>query len=194
MLTGELVRRVGPAFVAAVDPSTPFIAAMRERFPDVDVQEAGADDLPYPDDAFDVALAQLVVHFLPNPVAGLREMRRVVRPGGCVTACVWDHAGSRGPLAPFWDAARSMDPDVDDESGRAGTREGHLAQLLDAAGLADVEAAPITVTLQVSDFEAWWAPFTFGVAGLRLRGLVGAVHLRRRAGRRVRRKPGRCAA
>ena len=99
MLTGELVRRVGPAFVAVVDPSTPFIAAMRERFPDVDVQEAGADDLPYPDDAFDVALAQLVVHFLPNPVAGLREMRRVVRPGGCVTASVWDHSCSSGQLA-----------------------------------------------------------------------------------------------
>ena len=92
-LTSELVRRLGPEAVAAVDPSEPFVAAARARHPGVDVRQAPAEALPYPDRAFDAALAQLVVHFMSDPVAGLREMARVTRPGGVVAACVWDFAG-----------------------------------------------------------------------------------------------------
>jgi ubiquinone/menaquinone biosynthesis C-methylase UbiE len=63
----------------------------------VDVRLAAAEQLPFPDNAFDAVLAQLVVHFMADPVQGLREMARVSRPGGVVAACVWDHAG--GPQA-----------------------------------------------------------------------------------------------
>ena len=73
-LTGELVARLGPAAVTAVDPSEPFVAATRARYPGVDVREAPAEQLPFPNDVFDVALAQLVVHFMKDPVAGLAEM------------------------------------------------------------------------------------------------------------------------
>ena len=73
-LTVELVRRLGPDAVAAVDPSEPFIAAARERHPGVDVRLSTAEDLPYPDGTFDATLAQLVVHFMSDPVAGLAEM------------------------------------------------------------------------------------------------------------------------
>ena len=88
------------------------------------------------DGAFDATLAQLVVHFMADPVAGLGEMARVTRPGGVVAACVWDHGGGQGPLSPFWDAARELDPGVDDESQLAGAREGHSAELFQAAGTA----------------------------------------------------------
>ena len=94
-LTAELVARVGPEAVAAIDPSDAFVDAMRERHPGVDVRQAAAEDLPFEDRAFDAALAQLVVHFMTDPVAGLHEMARVVRPGGVVAACVWDHAGGK---------------------------------------------------------------------------------------------------
>ena len=134
-LTAELVARLGADAVAAADPSAPFVGAMRERFPGVDVREAPAEQLPFADDGFDVTLAQLVVHFMPDPVAGLREMARVTRPGGVVAACVWDHGGQRGPLRDFWAAARTVVPDVDDESELPGTREGHLEELFEAAGL-----------------------------------------------------------
>src|SRR5947209_7396719 len=97
-LTTELVTRLGAESVAAVDPSEPFVAAARARHPGVDVQRASAEGLPYPDDEFDATLAQLVVHFMADPVAGLREMARVTRPGGIVAASVWDHAGGRAPL------------------------------------------------------------------------------------------------
>jgi Methylase involved in ubiquinone/menaquinone biosynthesis len=95
-LTTELVQRVGPDGVSAVDPSEPFVAAAKERHPGVDVRLASAEQLPFDDDAFDGSLAQLVVHFMADPVKGLQEMGRVTRPGGVVAACVWDHAGGTG--------------------------------------------------------------------------------------------------
>jgi len=97
-LTSELVGRMGPSGVSAVDPSEPFVEAARERHPGVDVRLAAAERLPFPDDAFDAALAQLVVHFMTSPIEGLSEMARVTRSGGAVAACVWDHGGGEGPL------------------------------------------------------------------------------------------------
>ena len=162
-LTGELIRRLGSGSVAAVDPSDPFVTAARARHPGVDVRQATAEALPYPDRAFDAALAQLVVHFMADPVGGLREMARVTRPGGVVAACVWDIAGGRSPLGPFWEAARELDPDVVDESNFAGARRGHLASLFDDAGLSDVDEAELRVERAFDGFDDWWRPFTRGV-------------------------------
>jgi SAM-dependent methyltransferase len=188
-LTGELVGRLGPSRVAAADPSEPFVAATRARHPDVDVRQAPAERLPFADRSFDAALAQLAVHFMKDPIAGLTEMDRVTRPGGVVAACVWDHGGSQGPLRLFWDAARAMDPDVDDESNRPGTREGQLAELFQAAGLRDIQATALAVRLEHVSFEAWWEPFTRGVgpAGAYLAGLDEdrRTELRDRCRRRV---------
>jgi ubiquinone/menaquinone biosynthesis C-methylase UbiE len=171
-LTAELVARAGAPSVSAVDPSEPFVAAVRQRYPGVGVTRASAELLPFPDDRFDAALAQLVVHFMADPVEGLAEMARVTRPGGVVAACVWDHA-DQGPLALYWTAARALDPDVHDESGLAGVREGHLVELLESAGLREIEQAVLSATLEHPTFEAWWEPFTRGVgpAGAHLASL-----------------------
>jgi SAM-dependent methyltransferase len=162
-LTAELVKRVGPDAVSAVEPSASFVAAARERLPGVDIRQAAAERLPFGDAAFDAALAQLVVHFMADPVAGLREMGRVTRPGGMVAACVWDHAGGRGPLSAFWRAVRELDPGADDESNLAGVREGHLAELLAQAGLGVAEVTTLTVQARQDGFESWWETFTLGV-------------------------------
>ncbi len=162
-LTSELAARLGADAVAAVDPSAPFVAAARERHPGVDVRQASAEALPFPDATFDATLALLVVHFMADPVAGLADMARVTRPGGVVAASVWDFAGSNGPLGPFWLAARELDAGVEDESRLAGTRQGHLAELLAAAGLQAVEETVLTVSHDHADFETWWEPFTRGV-------------------------------
>ena len=162
-LTGELVKRLGEDAVSAVDPSEPFVAAARERYPGVSVQRASAEELPFPDHNFDTSLAQLVVHFMTDPVAGLGEMARVTRRQGVVAACVWDYAGDRGPLSPFWIAARQLDAEVDDESHMAGVREGHLAELFEAAGLHEIEDTSLTVAVEHPTFEDWWEPFTLGV-------------------------------
>ncbi len=162
-LTGELVRRLGADAVTAVDPSEPFVEAARERNPGVRVERSPAERLPFEDASFAAALAQLVVHFMADPVAGLREMSRVCTEGGVVAACVWDHAGGHGPLSPFWDAARSLDHDVVDESRLAGAREGHLTELLGEAGLHDVEETALEVEVGHETFESWWEPYELGV-------------------------------
>jgi SAM-dependent methyltransferase len=183
-LTSELVARLGADAVAAVDPSGPFAEAVRERHQGIEVGLAVAEDLPFDDGAFDVALAQLVVHFMADPVAGLREMRRVTRRRGIVAACVWDHAGDQAPLTAFWQAVRALDPGARDESGLPGARDGHLAALFTAAGLRDVEDTTLQVCLEHASFEEWWEPFTLGVgpAGAYVAGLdaVARAELRER--------------
>lgn len=172
-LTAGLVAVLGPEAVVAVDPSVPFVAANRQRHPGVDVRNASAEQLPFADHRFDVALAQLVVHFMADPVAGLGEMGRVVRPGGVIAACVWDHAGERSPVAGFWRVAVALDPAVATESGLNGARAGHLAELFGAAGLDDVHSTVLSAEVEYHSFDEWWEPYTFGVgpAGLYLASL-----------------------
>jgi SAM-dependent methyltransferase len=158
-----LVERLGADAVSAVDPSASFVEAIRARYPGVDVRSAGAEALPFEDDIVDVALAQLVVHFMTDPVGGISEMRRVTRPGGVIAACVWDHAGGMGPLGLFWQTARELDPTVVDESDLPGAREGHLRRLFIEAGLGDVTEATLAADLEHPDFGAWWEPFAGGV-------------------------------
>lgn len=170
-LTKELTERL--ASVTAVDPSQAFLDALQARHPEVEAALASAEDLPFADDSFDASLAQLVVHFMTDPVTGLGEMRRVTRPGGVVAACVWDLAGGRSPLTPFWEAVRELDPGVPDETERPGTRQGHLGELFAEVGLEDIDETALPVDLGHPSFEDWWEPFTMAVgpAGSYLAGL-----------------------
>jgi SAM-dependent methyltransferase len=163
-LTTVLVERLGADEVSAADPSEQFVAAARERHPGVDVRRAPAEELPYDGGEFDAALAQLVVHFMADPVAGLAEMARVTRAGGVVAACVWDHAGGQTPLAPFWDAVHELDPDEVGEGEMAGAHAGHLTELFGAAGLREVEETTLSIRVEAKTFDEWWEPFTLGVA------------------------------
>jgi SAM-dependent methyltransferase len=183
-LTAQLVARVGAATVSAVDPSAPFIEAAQKRFPDVDIQRASAEELPFAEDTFDASFAALVVHFMADPVAGLREMGRVTRPGGAVAACVWDYAGGGSPLSTFWAAVTDLDPGARTESELAGARQGHLVQLCQEAGLNDVVEGYLTVRVPIASFEEWWDPYTLGVgpAGVYVQKLddAGRTTLRHR--------------
>lgn len=172
-LTEELVRRIGASGVAAADPSAPFVSAVEERLPDVDVRLAPAEELPFEDSSFDAALAQLVVLFMRDPVAGLREMARVTREEGLVVASVWDHGGGHGPLSVLWNVVREFDPGVRDESGLAGTNEGDLTALFEQGGLREIEETALTVFVEHPTFEDWWEPYTLGVgpAGAYVAGL-----------------------
>src|SRR5687768_4124345 len=100
---------------------------------------------------------------MADPVAGLREMTRVTRKDGVVAACVWDHAGGRGPLSVFWQAARDLDPQIEGESRLAGAREDHLPQLFEEAGMHEVEESTLAVSVGHPTFEDWWEPYTLGV-------------------------------
>jgi SAM-dependent methyltransferase len=160
-LTAELLRR--GAKVSAVDPSPQFVDAAQERYPEADVRQAFAEELPFADNEFDAALAQLVVHFMADPLRGVEEMVRVTHEEGVVVASVWDMAGARAPLSPFWSAARELEPDVEGEANRAGAAEGELARLFMQAGLREVEETALPVNVEHPTFDEWWLPFTLGV-------------------------------
>jgi SAM-dependent methyltransferase len=160
VLTSVLVDRLGAARVDAIDPTPGFVTAARSRLPGVDVREGSAETLPYADDAYVASFAQLVVHFMKDPVRGLSEMGRVTAPGSPVAACVWDHGGRRGPLSLFWAAATEVDPSARQEAdASAGSSEGDLVRLFREAGLTDVEDGELAVTIRMESFEDWWAPY-----------------------------------
>jgi SAM-dependent methyltransferase len=162
-LTAPLVDVLGPDAVSAIDPSSSFATALRRRLPAVDVRVGVAEHLPFDDAAFDLTLAQLVVSFMTDPIAGIAEMARVTAPGGTIAASVWDFGGARAPLSLFWRAARELDPTVDDESTTPGVREGDLTTLFAAAGLGTARAGTLTVVVPYGDPEEWWEPYTLGV-------------------------------
>jgi SAM-dependent methyltransferase len=166
-LTTELVARLGAEQVAAVDPSAPFVDACRRRLPGIDVRVAEAEALPFGDAAFDHALAQLVLNFMTDPPAGVREMQRVTRPGGTVTAAVWDYAGEMVLLRRFWDAAIALDPSAEDrDEARCMPfcTPDELGDLWSSAGLAGVRVWPVVVAADYDDFEDLWAPLELGIA------------------------------
>ena len=166
-LSTELVALLGAEQVAAVDPSASFVDACRRRLPSVQVEVGSAEALPFDDAGFDYALAQLVLNFMTDPPAGVREMRRVTRRGGTVAAAVWDYAGEMTLLRRFWDAAVALDPAAADrDEGRCMpfcTPE-ELGELWSAAGLADVSVVPVVVAARYDGFEDLWQPLELGVA------------------------------
>jgi ubiquinone/menaquinone biosynthesis C-methylase UbiE len=165
-LAAVLAERLGPANVAAVDPSEPFAEACRARVPGIEVGVASAEALPFADATFDAVLSQLVVNFIGDPEQGVREMARVTRRGGTVGACVWDYAGEMTLLRTFWDAAHEVEPEraaVADESTMRWCGEGELAELWSAAGLEDVRFGALVVRAQYEDFDDLWSPFPTGI-------------------------------
>ena len=166
-LAAALVERTGTARVSAADPSAPFVDACRARMPGVEVVEAEAEALPFADGAFDAALSQLVVNFMRDAEAGVREMARVTRPGGIVASCVWDYAGEMTLLRAFWDAAREVDPErgaaADEGVVMRWCAEGELAELWHAAGLVSVRFGSLVARAKYEDFEDLWSPLPTGI-------------------------------
>ena len=163
-LTRELASRVGADHVAAIDPAAQFADACRERNPGADVRVGVAEELPFEDGAFDVALCSLVFAFMRDAAAGAREMARVTRPGGVVAGCMWDvPGGGMTMLSTFWRAARTVHPETEGEQARVGVRDGEIAELLRGAGLSEVESGTLTTSAKYADFDDFWEPFTFAV-------------------------------
>jgi len=163
-LARALADLVGADNVAAVDPSKSFVDACRKRLPGADVREAAAESLPFEDDAFDAVLSQLVVNFMRDADAGLAEMRRVARDGGCMASCVWDYAEGMTMLRAFWDGALDVDSDAPDEARTMRyCSEGELGELWRRAGLHDIATGALVVEARYDDYDDYWSPFTAGI-------------------------------
>jgi SAM-dependent methyltransferase len=163
-LTGVLAARLGPGAVSACDPSPPFVADCAARHPGVDVRLGRAEEIPFDDARFDRAMAQLVLHFVSDPPRAAAELRRVVRPGGIIAACVWDFAERMHMLRAFWDAALSVDPGAPDEARvlRFG-RQGEIAGLFDSAGLEDITETTLEVSSAYENYDELWSGFLAGI-------------------------------
>ena len=166
-LTQTILSRCDPRSIVAVDPSADFVAHARAAISDQRVrmrfEVADAQTLPLPDASVDVAASALVLNFVPDRVAALRELTRVVRPGGLISFYVWDYpSGGMGFMRAFWNAAIALDPNAMDERRRFDfcTPEG-LTALCAEAGLA-VTVAPIEIDTLFGSFEDYWQPFTGG--------------------------------
>ena len=160
VLAEELARRVGADHVAGADPS-PLLDACAERVPGADLKRAAAEDLPWPDDSFDAALAQLVVHFMNDPEAGIAEMARVTHPGGVVAASTWDFSGGMKLLGTYWESAKALEPGAESES--SAFDEARLDALWRQAGLGDVVVDALVVSTRYEDFDELWDTFLLGV-------------------------------
>lgn len=169
--TGALIQTIteteNPNSVIGIDPSPGYteyakarIASPRARF------EAGdAQSLPIDTASLDVAVAGLVLNFVPQPRRAVAEMARVVRPGGMVAAYVWDYAGKMELMRYFWDAAVVLDPGAQElDEGRRFPicQPKPLAELFAQAGLSEVEVRPIGIATDFSDFDDYWSPFLGG--------------------------------
>ncbi len=163
-LTADLAARVAPGRTVGVDAAAGVLAdaaaAARERGAAVELAVAEAGALPFADGVFDVVHAHQVLQHLADPVAALREMARVCRPGGLLAVREADyasvHAHPDPPGLRTWGeayarAARAAGGDPD-----AGA---HLLALARAAGLAErgelVPSASVWLFATPAD-RAWW--------------------------------------
>ena len=166
-LSAAVLAAAAPEAVIGVDPSEGFLELARAQLPErrVRFEPGDAQALPLADRAVDVAVSGIALNFVPDPPRAVREMKRVVRPGGTVALYLWDYAGEMQLMRRFWDAAVALDPDAGalDEGVRFPLcRPEALAALLQEAGLAAVEGRPIDVATVFRDFDDYWTPFLGG--------------------------------
>ena len=166
-LTDTILDRAAPNSVLGIDPSDGFIKFAKKNATDDRIRFAvcGAEDLPAETGEFDIAVSGLAVNFFPDIEVGLREMIRVVRPGGRIAFYVWDYpGGGMGFINTFWKAAASIDPNAAalDEGTRFPdcTPDG-LTELCATAGLS-CEVTAIEREARFSTFDVFWDPFTRG--------------------------------
>lgn len=167
--TGELslqiIGRREPSLLVGLDTSAAFIRTAAERVRGAEFIHGDATDTGMPDAEFDCAVSGLVLNFIPDKAKALREMTRIVRPGGLVGLYVWDYAGHMQIMRHFFDAARAIDPAAaayDDGVQAPICRPGPLIKAFTAAGIADPQVTAIDIAAAFADFDDYWEPFLGG--------------------------------
>lgn len=167
-LSQMVLTKASPQSLLITDQSADFLNHTKEWISDdrAKFEVADAENLPLNASSVDIVASALVFNFIPDRVAALKEMQRVLRPGGSVAFYVWDYpGGGMGFIDVFWKAAAALDPTASelDEAGRFPfcTVAG-LAAICTEAGLENVVIEPVEVETVFDDFEAFWHPFTLG--------------------------------
>ena len=167
VLTTAILNGCEPACIVGIDSSEIFLKTAREQVshPCVSFKLGDAQALPEADDSFDVAVSGLVLNFVPDKLAAIGEMARIVRPGGLVALYVWDYAGHMQVMRHFFDAASALDPkarEFDDGVKAPICRPGPLAEALKKVGLLNVTVRPIDIPTAFDSFDDYWRPFLGG--------------------------------
>jgi len=168
-ITQTILDYAHPNSVKGIDPSSGLIQYARAHVSGglASFETGDAQSLPIETASVDVAVAGLVLNFVPQPPRAVAEMARVARSGGGVAAYVWDYAGEMQFLRYFWDAALDLDP------AAYGLEQSHLfpicqpeplTELFAQAGLHKVEVSPIDIHTDFRDFDDYWSPFLSGQA------------------------------
>jgi SAM-dependent methyltransferase len=161
-LSLALAQLPGIDAIHGIDLSAPYIAHARAQFTDARVRFDVADacELPFLNGAFDHTLSCLVLQFVPDAASAVREMRRVTRPGGTVSAATWDTCGGHVSFRMFFDTAAALDAEAArrraEACRRPMSRPGGLAQAWREAGLLDVEEGSLTIRMEHADFGDYW--------------------------------------
>lgn len=153
--------------ITGIDPSDEYVAFARSKTTGVSRVEfliGDAQALKFPDRTFAVCLSLLVFNFIPDPAKALQEVRRVTKPGGRITAAVWDYGEGMRMLRAFWDAAVRTNPAIEkrDEKYMPLCRSGELEELWRQAGLTNVEGRPLEAVMHFQNFQDFWTPFLLG--------------------------------
>ena len=168
-LSETILERTSPRSVTGIDPSAGFIEYARAHISDprATFEVGDAQALPLAAAQFDVAVAALVLNFVPRPQRAVAEMARIVKPGSTVAAYVWDYAGKMELMRHFWAAAVALNQaalELDEGRRFPLCQPAALESLFTAAGLIDVAVRAIDVPTQFRDFDDYWTPFLGGQA------------------------------
>jgi len=161
-ITVDLARHVHPGEVVGVDAAESVIAdaralAVDEGITNVRFEPADVDALPYADGTFDVVHAHQVLQHLADPVAALREMRRVCAPEGTVAARDSDYqAMTWHPAVPELDRWRGLYRDLACRNGGEPDAGRHLLGWAQAAGLSEVTASASAWCFATPEDREWW--------------------------------------
>lgn len=168
--TGLVARHAAPLIVpggraVGVDINSAMLAVARERCTaPVEWIEAPCDALPFEDETFTHATCQQGIQFFPDPVAALREVRRVLRPGGVVVATVWATPGRNPYIEHQLALLAELDPAVVDSVQRATptNADRFLATIAAEAGFDTIEVDLLEHEVDVADLATWFLDQTGG--------------------------------
>lgn len=178
ILTQVILDHCAPQKVVGIDLSEQYLAYARQTIADdrAEFTVGNATALAYETPEFDVAVAGLVLNFVPSPEDTVRGMKNAVKLGGMVAAYVWDYGGRMEMMRHFWDAAAAVDPSA--KGFDAGTQfaicdPNNLRALFETLEFKSVEVSPIDIPAHFANFDDFWQPF-LGAQGSVSKYLRGA--------------------
>lgn len=166
--TERLISRCAPAEVVAIDPSKEQLAyaSARPGTRHAKFQVGDAQNLPFADGNFDVAVMALVITFLPDPAKALAEMVRVVRPGGWVATYIWDSTGGGLPIAPMYVAMKSLGIAAPSPPNAAISQSDAMLALWEKVGLKSIDVRAIRILTSYPHFDDFWNANTVRIGPL----------------------------